>query len=175
MTRQQTTNNRQQRAPAAVYSFRNLTMWEKAQELTVEIIQFTRTLPTDRTTNVLVQQIVRSVTAVAANIAEGHGRFMPRAHANHISIAKGSTCETDSWLDLMRRADLISAEDERRLHASCNELIALLTAKIRELERLQPRAKVQDERADYSQGSRFEVPGSHVSFADELASDENST
>lgn len=150
MTRQQTTNNRQQRAPAAVYSFRNLTMWEKAQELTVEIIQFTRTLPADRTTNVLVQQIVRSVTAVAANIAEGHGRFAAGAYRNHLSIARGSVAETLSWLDTFRRLDLIDPELEKRLTSACDEVMRMISAKMIDLDKETGRAGAfREERATY--------------------------
>ena len=130
------------------YSFRKLILWQKAQELTLDVIKLTSALPRANIADALVRQIVRSSSSIAANVAEGHGRFTPRAHAYHLSIAKGSACETDGWLDLLRRSGHISAEQDQPLHDVCMELIAMLTAKIRELEKLQPRS-LREERAAY--------------------------
>ena len=49
-------------------------MWQRAQELTDEILDVIATLPNDRATCVLSQQILRSSSSIAANIAVGHGR-----------------------------------------------------------------------------------------------------
>jgi four helix bundle protein len=86
---------------------------------------------------VIARQIIASATSIAANIAEGHGRYTIGAHRNHLSIAKGSTAETDSWLDLMHRDGLLTTEDEQQLHGICLELMTMLTAKIRTLEQLE--------------------------------------
>ena len=71
------------------YSYRNLILWQKAQELTLEIVKIVGGLPRDSVTSVAVPQIIRSASSVAANIAEGHGRYSLAAHRNHLSIAKG--------------------------------------------------------------------------------------
>jgi four helix bundle protein len=110
-------------------------MWEKAQELTVELLRFTKNLPSDRTTNVLVQQAVRSVTAIGANIAEGHGRFAAGAYRNHLSIARGSAAETLSWLDTFRLLDLIDEELEMRLVGLCDEVMRMISAKMIDLDK----------------------------------------
>ena len=132
-----TPNGHQDRASrqSDAYSYRNLIVWKKAQDLAFEIIKLTRTARREPASDVLIRQVIRSASSVAANIAEGHGRYTPRAHANHLSIAKGSACETDSWLDLMERSNVITPEDEERLHRACLELIAMLTSRMRELER----------------------------------------
>jgi len=78
--------------------------------------------------------LVASAGSIEANVAEGHGRFSLAAHRHHLSIAKGSACESDGWLDLLRRAGNIDADTEGRLHADCVEIIRMLTAKIRNLE-----------------------------------------
>jgi four helix bundle protein len=86
---------------------------------------------------VIARQIIASASSIGANIAEGHGRFTFGAHRNHLSIAKGSAAETDSWLDLMRREQVITEAEEQRLRERCSELTVMLTSKIRELERLE--------------------------------------
>ncbi|MEX0750287.1 MAG: four helix bundle protein [Dehalococcoidia bacterium] len=125
-------------------------MWEKAQLLTVEIIRFTKALPADRTTNVLVQQIVRSATAIAANIAEGHGRFAAGAYRNHLSIARGSVAETMSWLDTFRRLDLIDPHLEERIITLGDEVMRMISAKMIDLDKETGKARAfREERASY--------------------------
>ena len=140
------------------YSYRNLILWQKAQELTLEIVRLAGVLPNDRVAPILSRQIVRSASSIAANIAEGHGRFTYAAHRNHLSIAKGSACETDGWLDLLRRSGYVDADAEGRLHSVCEELIRMLTAKIIDLEKREKSAKkVRDEHAEYI-AEPFEAP-----------------
>ena len=122
------------------YSYRNLLLWQKSQALTLEVVKIVSSLPNDRVASVVGRQMVRSASSIAANIAEGHGRFTLPAHRNHLSIAKGSACETDGWLDLLHRAGYLDADSETRLHADCKELIRMLTAKILALERKEGRA-----------------------------------
>jgi four helix bundle protein len=129
------------------YSYRNLVLWQKAQNLTLEIVKLVGNLPRDRVAPTLATQVVRSASSIAANIAEGHGRFALAAHRNHLSIAKGSACETDAWLDLLRRAGYLDAQTEARLHGDCEEIIRMLTAKIIQLEKKQ--ASVREGPAPY--------------------------
>src|SRR3990172_217866 len=91
---------------AGAYSFRNLAVWQRAQELTDDVLDVIAALPNDRATSVLSQQILRSASSVAANIAEGHGRYAAGAYRNHLSIARGSTTETIGWIDLLARRRL---------------------------------------------------------------------
>ena len=119
------------------YSYRNLLLWQKAQALALEVIRLVASLPRDQTTQVIGRQIVGSAGSIAANIAEGHGRYSLAAHRNHLSIAKGSACETDGWVDLLHRAGFIDAASESSLHDPCDQLIRMLTAKIVQLERME--------------------------------------
>ncbi len=160
------------------YSYRNLIVWQKAQTLTLAIVQLVAGLPDDKVSRIITDQIVRSSSSIGANIAEGHGRFSLAAHANYLSIAKASACETDNWLDLLRRSGRISDEVEAQLHAACTELIRMLTSKILDLRRQNRSAnkspRIAEEAAiygpsDYAEGLERisdgfdpEVPGSPV-------------
>lgn len=138
----------------AKYSFRDLTMWQKSQQLVVEIIALTRTLPTDRTTAILVQQVVRSSTAISANIAEGHGRFAAGAYRNHLSIARGSAAETISWLDTLRRINLLGEDAERQLIGLCDEVMSMVSAKMIDLDKQTGNAReFREEREVYDSTS----------------------
>lgn len=122
--------------PGKRYSYRNLIVWNKAQALAIAVIDIVQRLPNTWVNGVLARQIIASATSVGANIAEGHGRYTPGAHRNHLSIARGSATETDSWLDLLRRKGIIEPEEEQSLHQEYAEILALLTSKMRDLERM---------------------------------------
>jgi four helix bundle protein len=133
------------------YTYRNLMMWDRAQQLALEVIKIVQRLPDTWGNAVIARQIVASATSIGANIAEGHARYTPGAHRNHLSIAKGSTAETDSWLDLLRRSGHLSVAEEARLHTECREIMAMLTSKIRKLENIAPShtSTAHEERASY--------------------------
>jgi four helix bundle protein len=132
------------------YSFRNLAMWQRAQELTDQVLDFIAPLPADRVTNVLCQQVLRSASSIAANIAEGHGRFSAGVYRNHLSIARGSCAETISWLDLMKRRRLITAEQERSALEKCAEIMKMVTAKMITLDKQTgTNRSIREERATY--------------------------
>jgi four helix bundle protein len=116
------------------YSYRNLILWQRAQDLAHEVIHITKRLPSTWASGVIARQIIASATSIAANIAEGHGRYTYGAHRNHLLIARGSAAETDSWLDLMRREGWLSEQEEQNLHVQCTQIIAMLTSKINQLQ-----------------------------------------
>ena len=147
MTNQQTKNQQ-------TYNFRNLDVWKRAQALTLHIISTMKSLPNDMVVSTIARQLIASSGSIAANIAEGHGRFSLPAYRNHLSIAKGSACETDSWLNLLREAGYLGADVEEGLHRECLDLVAILTSKIRDLDRLnreQHGARVKDQAAPYGE------------------------
>jgi four helix bundle protein len=135
--------------PKEAYSFRNLILWQKAQDLALAVIGVVAGLPRDNASQVIARQLVASAGSIGANVAEGHGRFSLAAHRYHLSIAKGSACESDGWLDLLRRAGYIDADTEGRLHADCVEIIRMLTAKIRDLERREGSRVLREDAAPY--------------------------
>lgn len=151
--------NREPRTENRRYTYRNLILWQKSQELTLKIIRRVALLPErDRAAEVIAKQILRSSSSVGANIAEGHGRYSLAAHANYLSIAKASACETDNWLDLLRRADYLDRSEEASLHTDCEEIIRMLTSKILKLEEMARSRKatlrVSDDKAIYQTNSQ---------------------
>jgi four helix bundle protein len=56
------------------------------------------------------QQIVRSADSIAANIAEGFGRYHFKDRKNFMFYARGSHYETITWLSKARNLKIISNE-----------------------------------------------------------------
>ena len=142
------------------YSFRNLILWQRAQTLALQVIKLVQRMPNSWSTAVVARQIIASATSVSANIAEGHARFTPGAHRNHLSIAKGSAAETDSWLDLLRRLGHLSDDEEGALHDECLWITESLKSKILDLERYdQPkRGSVKEVAEAYIVSNDTDIP-----------------
>jgi four helix bundle protein len=137
---------------AKEYSYRNLVLWQRSQQLAVTIIAIVRKLPSDWGNAVIARQIISSATSVSANIAEGHARYTWGAHRNHLSIARGSTAETDSWIDLLHRLGVLSADEEAALHQECLWIMNSLKSKILDLEKASSKSvnRVEEHRKEYT-------------------------
>jgi four helix bundle protein len=125
--------------------------WRKAQDLTDAVLTVVDGIPASRASAVLVQQIVKSASSIAANIAEGHGRFASGAYRNHLSIARGSANETIGWLDLMCRRGFINVARRDELIDACEEVLSLISARMIKLDKETGKASAfRDERGEYA-------------------------
>jgi four helix bundle protein len=132
------------------HGFRSLIVWQKAQELALEVARLVAALPKDAVSSVLGRQLMASAASIGANIAEGYGRYASGAYRNHLSIARGSACETDGWLDLLRRSGYIDVQTESALHDLCIEVVKLLTSRMIGLDRKRDGAgRVREEAPPY--------------------------
>jgi four helix bundle protein len=113
--------------------FRRLVLWQKAQNYAALVVPIVIKLPRDRAVDVIANQLLRATTSIPANIAEGYGRFSQAAYRNHLSIARGSAFEVESWIDLLQKGSYISAEQASTLFAGCTELQKLITLRMKSL------------------------------------------
>ena len=60
--------------------------------------------------NTLGYQIIRASDSIAANIAEGYGRYTPADRRKFYLYARGSFEETKAWLRKAIRRDVISSD-----------------------------------------------------------------
>ena len=72
----------------------------------------------------IADQVIRSASAVPANLAEGHGRF-GRDRLNHWRIAYASAKEVDSHLRLLAHAGAISHAGARDAMSVFDEVRAM--------------------------------------------------
>jgi four helix bundle protein len=114
-------------------SFRQQLLWRKAQDFAADIAKLTVELPADRATAVIGNQLLRPASSISANIAEGFGRYSQPAYRNHLSIARGSAFESESWLDLLHRRGYLTDAAFETLLAACDELQSLLTLRMKSL------------------------------------------
>ena len=61
------------------------------------------------------KQIIRSSDSIAANIAEGYGRYFYKENKQFCFYARGSIMETKTWLTKSKNRKLISSEQHKDL------------------------------------------------------------
>lgn len=112
--------------------YRELVVWQKAMQLTELIYRITESFPKSEMYG-LTSQIRRAGISIASNIAEGRGRLSAGEFRQFLSIARGSTCELQTQLQLSRMlgyaSDIALDEAENR----SNEVSKMLLAFIQKL------------------------------------------
>ena len=111
--------------------FRQLVIWQKAHQLTLEIYQFTKLFPREETYG-LTAQIRGAARSIPTNLAEGCGREGDNELARFCVIARGSASELEYHLLLAHDLKLID-QDYGRLAEQTIEITEMLTALIQKL------------------------------------------
>jgi four helix bundle protein len=112
---------------AQIRTYCDLIVWQKAMELTAGCYQLAKTLPKAEEFR-LTSQMLRAAASVPANIAEGNARGSRRDYARFVDIAHGSVAETETFLLLLNRVDLVKPEENRELLGLCSEIGRMLVA-----------------------------------------------
>jgi four helix bundle protein len=115
-----------------IQSHRDLFVWQKAVELTVECYSATKSFPRDERFG-LTSQLQRAAVSVAANIAEGRGRGTTNAYLNFLWIATGSLTELDTHLVIARRLGYLNEKQFHELESRIEEVGRMLTGMRRSL------------------------------------------
>jgi four helix bundle protein len=82
-------------------SFRDLLVWQRAMQLTVAIYRLSQEFPREEQFG-LTSQIRRSVVSIPSDIAEGQGLGSAGEFRQFLTIARGSTCEVQTQLEIAR-------------------------------------------------------------------------
>ena len=107
--------------------FRELKVWQKAHELTLEVYRATADFPREELYGI-TSQIRRCAASVPANLAEGRCRRTDREFGRFVAIALGSASETEYFLLLSRDLGFIDAARYDRLAQRVEEVKKMLTA-----------------------------------------------
>ena len=110
-----------------VKSFEDLTVWQEAHKLTLEIYKLTARFPAAEKYGI-VSQLRRSSSSVPANIAEGFGRATTRELLRCLQIARGELEETRYFVLLSRDIGYVTAEDCENVNRDCNSIGRLINA-----------------------------------------------
>lgn len=98
----------------ATKPIQQLDIYRLAEELS-DIIWYAYDDWNFKTQQTIGLQVIRSSDSIAANLAEGFGRFMPKDCRKLYLYARGSFEETKAWLRKSIRPKIISKELENKL------------------------------------------------------------
>jgi len=110
--------------------FRGLKVWIKAVELFESVVKDIETFPKTETAKIISNQVLRSISSVSANIAEGYGRRKGKEYEHYLYIARGSVNESLDWYEKLNRLKYISLDIFQERDKACNEIRAMLTGMI---------------------------------------------
>lgn len=86
-----------------ITSFEDLRVWQKSQNLAIEVYKITKKFPKAELF-AMTSQIRRAATSVSANIAEGFGRVSKADKLHFYTMAYGSLLEAKNLSTRLRRA-----------------------------------------------------------------------
>jgi four helix bundle protein len=110
-----------------VKSFADLSVWQEAHKLTLEVYKLTTKFPGPEKYGI-VSQLRRCSSSVPANIAEGFGRATTRELLRCLQIARGELEETRYFILLSRDLGYMSPEECRNVHGHCDGVGRLINA-----------------------------------------------
>jgi four helix bundle protein len=121
----------------SIRSFHELTVWQRAIDLSVQIYTLTRSFPKDELFG-LTNQVRRASVSVSSNIAEGQSRLGKPEFIHFLSIARGSNAEGQSQLELARRLNFGNIDSIVECEGLAIEISKMLNALITSLKSPQP-------------------------------------
>lgn len=113
-------------------AFRQLRVWQRAHELTLEIYRLTARFPKEET-YALTSQVKRAASSIGANIAEGCGRGSDADFGRFLSMALGSASELENHLQLALDLKCLSTTDYQELNNATTEIKRMLASLLRKI------------------------------------------
>lgn len=106
--------------------FRELTVWQKAHQLTLDVFEETTKFPHDERFG-LTTQVRRAAVSIAMNIAHGAGKAERHEFVRYLQNAHGLGSELEYLLLVARDLELINATRYEKLQASLLEVKKMIT------------------------------------------------
>jgi four helix bundle protein len=116
-----------------VNSYRDLVVWQKAMDLTIEVYNLTAKYPKTELYT-LVSHTRKSAISIPSNIAEGRSRGSRKDFIKFLIIAFGSSAELETQLEIAQRLKFILADDSKQAKNLLEEVMKMLNKAIKTLK-----------------------------------------
>lgn len=97
----------------------------RTSDFALRIIRLYVSLPKTTEAQVIGKQVLRAGTSIGAHYREGHRAKSDADIVNKFETALQELDETDYWLELLVKADIVPAKKVESLIKETNELIAI--------------------------------------------------
>ena len=115
------------------FAFEKLIVYQKAVDFADQVLAATEPFP--RGYAFLSDQLNRASVSIAANLAEGNGRFTKPDRKHFFGIARGSIQECVPLLDLALRRGLLGSDSHDEFRQRLEELGKMVSGLINALEK----------------------------------------
>ena len=115
-------------------TWKELTVWEKAHGLVLEIYKLTAEFPNEERFR-LTDQLCRAAASVPANIVEGQSRQTTKEYVHFLYNARGSLEETRYHLLLAKDLNLLDPDTYAALETDYKTVSKMLNGLIQSLKR----------------------------------------
>jgi len=95
------------------------------------VIDFVKSLPSDRINNELIRQLIRSSTSIGANYMEADGAESKKDFRHKISLCKKESKETKHWLRMVAKANPCKKIECNNLWNEAQELTLIFSSILR--------------------------------------------
>ena len=110
-----------------MHNFRELKVWQKAIDFSVEIYKITASFPAEEKFG-LISQLRRSAVSISSNIAEGSSRTSDKEFYHFLSISIGSAYECETQIIISNKLKYISDTNFEELTIKVTEIQKMLNA-----------------------------------------------
>lgn len=104
---------------------------EKSLAFAIRIVKFNKFLKEDKHEYILSKQIIRSGTSIGALIRESENGSSLKDFIHKLSVALKEADETQYWLELLYRSEIISKTIFESINKDAEELVKLLVASLK--------------------------------------------
>ncbi len=108
----------------------NSILLEKSKDFAVDVIRLCRNIKSNFNESVLIKQLIRSGTSIGANIHESKYASSKADFVSKMQIALKECYESEYWLEILNRSELISDEQYKTFHSDCGNIRRMLVASI---------------------------------------------
>ena len=125
-----------------VRHFNDLEVWRKSHDLFLETVNDIKDIPKTEVARIIIEQIIRSIGAIGANIAEGYNARSTKEYIHYLDIACRSTAESENWFYKLRDCRILKKEIAGRRIQLTLEIAKMLYGLIKALEKSRRLSKV---------------------------------
>jgi four helix bundle protein len=114
---------------------RDNVIYKLCKAFALRIIKLYKYLNDEKKEYIISKQIYRSGTSIGANVREAQYAQSPADFVAKLSIALKEGAETQYWIEILQRTELVTVTRMKRLKADCDELVGMLVQSIKASKR----------------------------------------
>jgi len=115
-------------------SHKNLIVYQKSKNLAVDVIKHFSGKKIPKNLDFVINQLIRALCSVGANIAEGYGRLYKGSQRQFYAIARGSSFEADYWIEVLTDSKMFGAGTLESFSERNSELSKMLTSLMKRID-----------------------------------------